>query len=229
MIFPWLPCRLHSWNIQCMLKLLRMYFEFISELEWICRSESYNVVFLSAWVANGEVPHCVGLSEYRMVGIPRPAPKCHQSPPPVTVTSQHPPPAVPECPLKRWHFPHWQLSSQSAFFSVAIIITVMAVKSRPPRGGTYRDCLSEGLERWDVESGVKCTWQLRDTGAVDTCGTEARIATVSELPAGIRSRSCSCLCRRTHCPVCLVALNSKLFLESTAYEELGVYIENRSW
>lgn len=72
-------------------------------------------------------------------------------------------------------------------------------------------------------------WQLRDTGAVDTCGTEARIATVSELPAGICSLSCSCLCRRTHCPVCLVAWNSKLFLESTAYEELGVYIENKSW
>ena len=56
-----------------------------------------------------------------------------------------PPPTVPECPLKRWPFPHWQLSSHSAFFSVAIIITVMAEKSRPPRGGTYRDCLSEGF------------------------------------------------------------------------------------
>lgn len=31
------------------------------------------------------------------------------------------------------------------------------------------------------------------------------------------------------CPVYLVALNSKLFLESPACEGLGVYIENKSW
>ena len=58
--------------------------------------------------------------------------------------------------------------------------------------------------------------------------TEARVATESELPAGM-FLSCSCLCGRTHGPIHLVALNSMLFLESTAYEELGVYVENKSW
>lgn len=78
------------------------------------------------------------------------------------------------------------------------------------------------------ETGVQCPWKPRGTGrAVDT-HTETRIATESELPAGM-FLSCSCLCGRTHGPIYLVALNSVLFLESTAYEELGVYAENKSW
>lgn len=41
--------------------------------------------------------------------------------------------------------------------------------------------------------------------------------------------ACSCRCRRMPRSFHLVALNSKLFLECTAYEGLEVYIENKSW
>ena len=180
-----------------------------------------NVVFRSG----GKIPHCTGLPEDRMVGMPCPAPKCHQS---LLQSLWLPntcplPPAFPKCPLRAGTC-SLTASSQSAFSSLAII--QLWLERQAP---SWRDLpWLRGLERWNFETGVQSPWQLSGAGrAVDT-HTETRVPTDSGLPAGC-SLSCSCLCGRTHGPIYLVTLTSTLFLESTAYEELGVYVENKSW
>lgn len=97
---------------------------------------------------------------------------------------------------------------------MAIVRTVVAVR----RGrGTDCDCLSEGLKGQDFKTTVQCTWQPRDVGAVVT-----RYRGQQRPPFGSGRPG-----RRMHRQVCLVALNSGVFLESAAYEGLGVYTEQK--
>lgn len=109
--------------------------------------------------------------------------------------------------------------------SPLITVTVVAAKSRPLMEGLTEIAWERVWEGWDFEPGVKCTWQLRDMGVVDSwhkgqhrCFWAAGLCTPSPVPA----------CAGEPMPVCLGALNSKLFLESTEHEASGVYIENKS-
>lgn len=91
-----------------------------------------NVVFGSAWVASRKVPYCTGLPKDRMVGMPCPAPKCHQS---LLQSLWLPntcplPRAFPKCP-RRAGACSLIASFQSAFSSLASIIRVVAGKSSP--------------------------------------------------------------------------------------------------
>ena len=156
---------------------------------------------------------------------------CHALPPnAISLCSSHcdfptpaPPPSIPKCPLRAGTH-SLTVSSQSAFSSLAII--QLWLQRQAP---LWRDLpWLRGLERWNFETGVQCPWQLRGAGRTVDTHTETRVATDSGLPAWC-SLSCSCLCGRTHGPIYLVSFTSTLFLESTAYEELGVYVENKSW
>lgn len=83
--------------------------------------------------------------------------------------------------------------------------------------GTDCDCLSGGSNSGAFEMTEQGTWQPRDTGAVVAwCRGQHRPPSGSSRPG-----------RRLHGQVCLVALNSGVFLESTAYEGLGVYTEQK--
>lgn len=186
-----------------------------------------NVVFGSAWVASRKVPYCTGLPKDRMVGMPCPAPKCHRS---LLQSLWLPnicplPRAFPKCPLRAGAC-SLTASFQSAFSSLASIIRVVAGKSSP---------LVEGLTMIEGVGKMK----LRDWSTVPVAAEGHGIhiqrpgwpLILGCQPECSRSCPCSCsrLCGRTHGPIYLVTLNSTLFLESTAYEELGVYVENKSW
>lgn len=149
--------------------------------------------FSSAWVANGKVLHCAGLSTGWLA--------CHALPPnaisPQLQSLWRPntlPPAFPKCPLKSWHSPHWQLSSQSTFPSDHSYSS--GCKEQAPHGGTHWDCLREGLGRMRFRA-----WSEMHVAAERHGGgglVTQRLASLFLSCRLVHSLSCSSLCWRTH-------------------------------
>lgn len=75
------PCSLHSWNIQCALKLQNIFGAYIYKVWNQFIDLNYKVIFLSAWLVSGKVLRYTGLSECRMVGMPWSYPQMPVVPP----------------------------------------------------------------------------------------------------------------------------------------------------